>query len=71
VSGAATGVVTALLFDPQTSGGLLAGVPANQADACVLALHRHHVPAAVVGMVEAGDTALRLDATKLLRRGMA
>ncbi|NBQ89096.1 MAG: bifunctional NADH dehydrogenase FAD-containing subunit/selenide, water dikinase SelD, partial [Betaproteobacteria bacterium] len=29
----------ALLFDPQTSGGLIAGVPAERAAACVSALH--------------------------------
>jgi selenide, water dikinase len=28
-----------LLFDPQTAGGLLAGVPESAADACIAALH--------------------------------
>jgi selenide, water dikinase len=41
-----------LLFDPQTSGGLLASVPASQAAACLVALHqvglRH---SAIVGRV--------------------
>ena len=34
----ASDVHLATLFDPQTSGGLLASVPAAQADACVNAL---------------------------------
>jgi selenide,water dikinase len=44
-----------LLFDPQTSGGLLIAVPAAQAEALVAVLHARGVHAAVViGEVEAG-----------------
>jgi selenide,water dikinase len=71
LSGAGTGARTALLFDPQTSGGLLAGVPANKAEACVAALHQHHVAAVVVGMVEAGDVALRLATARSVTRDTA
>lgn len=45
-------VVLALLFDPQTSGGLLAGVPAGAAQACVDELRQSGDPeAAIVGDV--------------------
>ena len=38
-----------LLYDPQTSGGLLAAVPAAQADRVLAALEGASVPAAVIG----------------------
>jgi selenide,water dikinase len=44
-----------VLFDPQTSGGLLIAVPAAQAEALVAALHSRGVDAAaVIGTVEEG-----------------
>ena len=45
-----------LLVDPQTSGGLLAGVPADRADECLQALHAAGYPqAARIGQVRAGE----------------
>jgi selenide,water dikinase len=37
-----------ILFDPQTSGGLLASLPADEAEAALAALHAGGVPAAVL-----------------------
>ena len=44
---------TALLVDPQTSGGLLAGMPASRAEACLNALLAAGMRAAIVGVVRA------------------
>lgn len=43
--------LAALLTDPQTSGGLLAGIPAECGAACVLALRAAGIPASLVGTV--------------------
>jgi selenide,water dikinase len=51
----------ALLFDPQTSGGLLAGIAWERAEACVTALHEQGVAATIVGVVERGEPAMRMD----------
>lgn len=50
----------ALAFDPQTSGGLLAAVDANQVDAIVAALAAAGVTAAVVGRVATASESTRV-----------
>ena len=48
-----------LLFDPQTAGGLVAGVPADKARACVTALHASGDAASIIigtVMASRGDT---------------
>jgi selenide,water dikinase len=46
--------IEALLFDPQTSGGLLIALPPSAAEALVARLHSDGSPGAIVGRVEAG-----------------
>lgn len=48
----------ALALDPQTSGGLLFALPAEQAAACLAELRGRGLPAARVGDVEAGPAAV-------------
>jgi selenide,water dikinase len=46
------GTDAVLLADPQTSGGLLVGIPAQRAEACLNALLEAGVPAAMIGEVD-------------------
>ena len=51
-----------LLFDPQTSGGLLAGISADKVAACLAALKQAGYAAAVIGKVTSGSPMILLSA---------
>ena len=59
IESASKNPVYPLLFDPQTAGGLLAGVPADRTSDCLAELHRRGYPdAVVIGRIEAQSDAL-------------
>ncbi len=60
VPGSTANARTALLIDPQTSGGLLAGIAPDRAEPCVDALRAAGIAAVIIGTVEHGEPVIRL-----------
>jgi selenide,water dikinase len=54
-------VTADLLFDPQTSGGLLIALPGTEADACADRMKNEGISAAVIGEVAAEDARGRVE----------
>jgi selenide,water dikinase len=52
----------ALLFDPQTSGGLVAGIAPRRSETCIAALRAAGLQAAIIGTVEPGEPMIRIEA---------
>ena len=50
----------AILFDPQTSGGLLAALPAGVAEKVCAALADQGTPANIIGRLQPGQSGLTL-----------
>ena len=50
----------ALMLDPQTSGGLLAGIAPDRVETCLTALHAAGIAAAIVGAAEQGEPSIRI-----------
>lgn len=54
-------LIRTLLYDPQTSGGLLISCPVDQAEPMILEMQRHEIPASAIGKaVEMGPMPLRV-----------
>lgn len=51
----------AMLYDPQTGGGILAAVSGHQADSVLAALHEAGEPAAIIGYVTKGPARITLE----------
>ncbi|ADL11896.1 selenide, water dikinase [Acetohalobium arabaticum DSM 5501] len=49
-----------VLFDPQTSGGLLISVTADKADKLEIALQKKGVTSAIIGRIESGEAAIKV-----------
>jgi selenide,water dikinase len=60
VEGGCTADELNILFDPQTSGGLLAAVPSAQAEAVLAEMRAVGVPAAIIGVTVGGTGMIEL-----------